>query len=63
LIEAIGGVDDWAAMYAYEMLLKMTKRNRDDTQKVSQMIGKDARQDCQKDWEEWWFKNKESIPD
>ncbi|HLD36027.1 MAG TPA: hypothetical protein VJC37_04835, partial [Planctomycetota bacterium] len=63
LIEAIGGADDWAAMYAYEMLLKMTKRNPDDTQKVSQMIGKDARIDCQKDWEEWWFKNKESIPE
>jgi len=63
LIEAIGGADDWAAMYAYEMLLKMTKRNPDDTQKVSQMIGKDARIDCQKDWEEWWFKNKDSIPD
>ncbi|MEW6026264.1 MAG: hypothetical protein AB1599_03090 [Planctomycetota bacterium] len=63
LIEAVGGDDDWAAMFAYEILLKMTKRNRDDTTKVTQMLNKDMRRDCQKDWEDWWFKNKDSIPD
>jgi phage FluMu protein Com len=63
LIETIGGEDEWAAMYAYEILIKMTKRNRDDTQKVNQMLSRDMRKDCQKEWEEWWFKNKDSIPE
>lgn len=63
LIEAVGGEDNDAARYAYEILLKLTKRNKDDTQQVNQMLSRDMRQDCQKDWEEWWFKNKESIPE
>ena len=63
LIEAIGGDDGDAAKYAYEILLKMTKRNPDDTTKVNQMLNKEMRRDCQKDWEDWWFKNKESITD
>jgi len=63
LIEAVGGDDEWAAMYAYEILIKLTKRNRDDTTKVTQMLNKDMRRDCQKDWEDWWFKTKDSIPD
>lgn len=63
LIEIIGGEDEWASMYAYEILIKITKRNRDDTQKVTQMLSRDMRRDCQKDWEEWWLKNKDSIPD
>ncbi|MFH1230980.1 MAG: hypothetical protein V1709_05725, partial [Planctomycetota bacterium] len=63
LIETIGGDDDQAARYAYEILLKMTKRNPDDTQKVNPMLSRDMRKDCQKDWEEWWLKNKDSIPE
>jgi hypothetical protein len=63
LIEAIGGDDGDAAKYAYEILLKLTKRNKDETQQVNQMLSKDMRRDCQKDWEDWWFANKESIPD
>jgi hypothetical protein len=61
LIEIIGDEDDRAATYAYEILIKMTKRNRDDTQKVNPMLNRDMRKECQKEWEEWWFKNKDSI--
>jgi len=63
LIEVIGDDDDRAAMYAYEILIKMTKRNRDDTTKVNPMLSREMRKDCQKEWEEWWLKNKDNIPD
>lgn len=63
LIEVIGGDDDRAAMYAYEILIKMTKRNRDDTTKVNPMLSRDMRKECQKEWEEWWLKSKDTIPD
>lgn len=63
LIEILGGEDAWDATNAYEILIKMTKRNRDDTTKVNQMLSRDMRKECQKDWEEWWLKNKDSIPD
>lgn len=63
LIEAIGGEDTDAARYAYEILLKLTKRNKDDTTQVNQMLGRSMRQDCQKDWESWWYKHKDDIPE
>jgi len=61
LIEAIGGDDEWAARYAYEILVKITKHA--DTTQIIQTSNKDLRQNSQKNWEDWWFKNKANIPD
>jgi hypothetical protein len=61
LIEAVGGEDDDAARYAYEILLKLTKRKKDDTTQVNQMLGRSMRQECQKDWEVWWYKHKDGL--
>ncbi|MDI6733332.1 MAG: hypothetical protein QME51_04630 [Planctomycetota bacterium] len=63
LIKAISDDNDQVGRYAYEILLKITGRNKDDTTVVTPMIGKEGRKDARKEWEKWWFENKDTIPD
>jgi outer membrane biosynthesis protein TonB len=61
LIKETGNEDEQVSRYASDILRQITKWS--DAPNVNPMMGHSSRIDASKEWEDWWFKNKNSFPE